>query len=344
MYRPATRNEWLFCGILLIQAAIIIALEIFILVEWQLWVRPNIIQVTVSYSVPINLAIFIFTCVYELVLAVDAVHHKNNLLIFAICIANVCILVFSGLQIQAMKEVVSDLPCERDDEYHPLVKLDVDFWHRIRPAQWTCPIVFGLCTLVIWPCAYQLHKEYAWAIYRSIRGDIGMKYRYLAYEVYLVLIKLDLYFITGFVIQYDLIDVHFQEPEFGLTLGLLLASFLMMILAIYFVRRENKIAMVMIILCHTAIIAYLLSRIVILYGHGFLAKTAGKNMMLLFAFIALILMVFTLLCAVLCLSNFNCGLKSVLDAKRSEQDAYQFETLSDRAKVSYFPDQRLSIE
>lgn len=66
-------------------------------------------------------------------------------------------------------------------------------------------------------------------------------------KIYLVLIKLDFYFITCFVIQYDLIDVHFKEPEFGLTLALLPASLLMMILAVWFVRREWKIAMVLVV-------------------------------------------------------------------------------------------------
>jgi hypothetical protein len=148
-----------------------------------MWVHPNIIQVTVSYVVPINLAIFVFTCVYELVLAIDAVHHKNNLLLFAICVSNVCILAFSAMQPNSMKDIARSLPTARDAEWQPLVYIDVDFWERVGPAQIACPIIFGICTLIIWPCAYQLHREYSWAIYRSIHGDMSVKIRFLTYEV-----------------------------------------------------------------------------------------------------------------------------------------------------------------
>ncbi|KAJ5358414.1 uncharacterized protein N7496_010827 [Penicillium cataractarum] len=343
MYRPTSRHEWLFCGALLAQAIIILALELFIISEWQMWVHSNITQVTISYVVPINLAIFVFTCVYELILAIDAVHHKNNLLLFAVCVSNVCILAFSAMQPTAMIEISRRLPNERDAERQPLVDIDVDFWKRVGPAQIACPIVFGICSFIIWPCAYRLHKEYAWAIYRSIHGDLSIKTRFLAYEIYLVLIKLDFYFITVFVIQYDLIDVHFEGPEFALTLALLPASFLMMVLAVWFVRKEWKIAMIPVIICHAAIIAYLISRIVVLYDDGRRANTADKDMMLLFAFAALILMAFTLICAVICVFNFNHGLREVLDEKSYKRDTH-FEALSGWTDRSYSPEHRLSLE
>lgn len=164
-------------------------------------------------------------------------------------------------------------------------------------------------------------------------------------QIYLVLIKLDFYFITVFLVQYALIDVHFEEPEFALTSALLPASFLMMVLAIWFVRREWKAAMISVIvrqlasmtpiiihtnilhkqICHAAMIAYLISRIVVLCGSGTRANTASKDMMLLFAFVALILMVCTLVCAVVCVFNFDHGLRGVLDEKGYKRETCQLE-------------------
>lgn len=132
---------------------------------------------------PINLAIFVFTCLYELILAIDAVHNKNNLLLFAICVSNVFILAFAAMQPDAIKDIARNTPASRDHEGQPLVDIDMDFWKRVGPAEIACPIIFGICTLIIWPCAYQLHKEYAWAIYRKIHGDMSIKSRFLAYEV-----------------------------------------------------------------------------------------------------------------------------------------------------------------
>ncbi|KAF7718677.1 Uncharacterized protein PECH_001455 [Penicillium ucsense] len=343
MFGPSTRNEWLFCGPLLLQALIVPALQIYTLVEWQEWVNPNITQVTVGYIVPINLVIFVFTCLYLVVLAFDAVHHKNNLLLFAICASNVCITVFSGLQPRSMKEAIATLPEARDANRQPLVNVQFDFIGRVYPALVACPVVFGICTALIWPFAYRLHKDYAWAIYRTIHGNTSIKIRYIAYEVYLVLIKSKFYFITVFIIQYDLIDVHFQQPEFALTLAILPASFIMMALAIWAVRKEWTLATIFVILSHGALAAYFVSRIVVLNGNGELANTADKAMMLLFAYVSLVLMIGTLFCAAVCVYNFNHGLKDLFEGLSLERDHVDFQALPRRSEQTNSQYSRLSF-
>jgi hypothetical protein len=47
----------------------------------------------------------------------------------------------------------------------------------------------------------------------------------------LVLIRIEPYFFIAFVITYGIVNVHFVEPEFALTMAL--------IPAIYFTRKEN---------------------------------------------------------------------------------------------------------
>lgn len=68
-------------------------------------------------------------------------------------------------------------------------------------------------------------------------------------QVYLVFIKLDLYFFLGFVVQYNLIDVHFDEPEFSLTTVLIPLTPIVLALAVHCVRHETKIGMIAIIVC-----------------------------------------------------------------------------------------------
>lgn len=62
-------------------------------------------------------------------------------------------------------------------------------------------------------------------------------------------IKLDLYFFLGFVVQYNLIDVHFDEPEFSLTTVLIPLTPIVLALAVHCVRHETKIEMIAIIVC-----------------------------------------------------------------------------------------------
>ncbi|KAF4772114.1 hypothetical protein HAV15_004976 [Penicillium sp. str.  len=92
-------------------------------------------------------------------------------------------------------------------------------------------------------------------------------------------------------------------------MALIPAAFLMIMLGIYFVKHEKTYPMIPILLCYLGLIAYLISRIVLLCGHTRRANTAGKDMMLLFAFAALVSTLSTFCCAVVCVLNFDNGLK-----------------------------------
>lgn len=240
--------------------------------EWQLWVTPTITQVPVSYVIPIGLSILTFACVYEFLLALDAIHHRNNILLFAICISNVCSLVYAAMHCDYIRETTAGLFAERY-MFPTLVDTTYNVWPRIQPAEILVPIITGLGNLSLWPCVYCLHRDYSWAIYKCVHGSSETRMRYLAYEVtflpsrypssvplslgghsgcllmrkiqvFLVLNKLNFYFIVGFIIQYNLVDVHFEEPEYTLTMTLIPVAFIVMVLGIYFVRHERMFCMV----------------------------------------------------------------------------------------------------
>lgn len=88
--------------------------------------------------------------------------------------------------------------------------------------------------------------------------------------------------------------------------------------------------------CYLAMIAYLLSRIIILYGHGFRALTDGKDMMLFFAITALVFLALTLVCSIRCFINFGHGLKPIIAGKDEavqdrDRDRYHFHSIGGHA-------------
>ncbi|GAB1202616.1 hypothetical protein APSETT445_001235 [Aspergillus pseudonomiae] len=235
----------------------------YILVQWKSWVQPNIIQIAPSYVIPVGMGIVIFACIYEVGLSLDAIHHKNNISLLAICLTNVCIVVYAVLQYIKMRDVTYSLQGTADGMGNHLVDWSRDIWPSMQPAEVTIQAVLAVSSLVIIPAAYRLHTDYAWAIYKSIHGSPELRLRYLAYEVsisemysrswtdlvqiYLVLIKFDFFFLTGFIIQYDLIDVHFMEPEYSLTMALIPVSLLVMVAGIYCVKSGLKVALMVVI-------------------------------------------------------------------------------------------------
>jgi hypothetical protein len=152
------------------------------LVEWQIWVTDAIAQVPISYMIPINLGILIFASVYEFILALDAIHHKNNVLLFSICICNVCSFGYSIMQYKLMKATTASLFNGRYG-VPTLIDTTRNAWPRIQPAEIIVSIITGLCTLLLCSFVYLLHREYSWVIYKSVHGSLKTRIRYLAYEV-----------------------------------------------------------------------------------------------------------------------------------------------------------------
>ncbi|KAE8343461.1 hypothetical protein BDV24DRAFT_149715 [Aspergillus arachidicola] len=331
MYRPTTKNEYWFCGILLVQTLLITTLEVYILVQWLGWVNDNVTQVTTSYIVPIGMGLVTFACLYETLLSLDAIHHKNNILLAAICISNTCIVVYSVLQYMRMRVTTHTLQYSQDSTGRPLADPTRDIWALMQPAELLVAIILGITSLGIIPAAFRLHKDYAWAIYKCIHGSADLRLRYLAYEIYLVLVRFDFFFLVGFIIQYNLIDVHFDEPEYSFTMAIIPAALVVMIFGIYCVKSELRPGMIIVIVSLLGLMAYIISRIIVLCGSTRRAITPGKEMMLFFAGVTLALIVPTLVCAVQCMRNFDNGLKNVTHQEAQwPGNTYMFKRLSSR--------------
>ncbi|CDM35657.1 hypothetical protein DTO013E5_6463 [Penicillium roqueforti] len=339
MYRPTIRNEWWLCIVLFTQAILTIALKTYILVEWQLWVTPTITQVPVAYMVPINLGVFIFASVYEFILALDAIHNKNNVLLFSICVCDACSFAYSIMQYIYMRGAITQLFDQRYG-FPTLVDTTRNLWPQIQPAEIVVSIITGFCTLILCFVVYYLHREYSWVIYKSVHGSLKTRIRYLFYEIFLVLIKLLFYFLLGFIIQYNLVYVHFKEPEYTLTMFLIPASFIVMLLGIWLVQHERTIGVVGIITCYLGLLVYLISRIIILCG----AVTAGKDIMLFFASVSVVLTSATILCAIICIKNFDRGFKAINQSKNGHaQESYSIPARNSPAEPSR-PPSRLTLD
>ncbi|KAE8361337.1 hypothetical protein BDV27DRAFT_147903 [Aspergillus caelatus] len=268
----------------------------FVLVEWVSWFGRQSIHLPVSYSTPTQLTIFIFCFVYEVILSLVALDQKHDILMIALCVCNTCNFVFSVLGYRDQSD---------------LVEAGQDIWPRVRPPLIAISVVVGVSTCLMWISAFQLHRDFAWSIYRRVNGDAAMKTRYLNYQIYMVFIALDFQVFVAFVLQYNIVVVHYSEPEFGLTMAMLPASLLILLLAVYSARSESRILTGISIIGYIAGLTYVLVQLIVLCTDDYRSKTDGNVEMLLCGFIAMILISASLILAVKCMVNFDRGLKSV---------------------------------
>jgi hypothetical protein len=132
--------------------------------------------------IPINLGILIFAPVYEFILVVDAIHNKNNVLLFSICIFNICRFVYSVMQYISVEDTTTGL---FDNRYGTPTLIDTtrNLWPQIQPAENLVAVITALGSILVCLFAYLLHREYSWVIYKSVQGSSKPRRRYLFYEV-----------------------------------------------------------------------------------------------------------------------------------------------------------------
>ncbi|KAF1923345.1 uncharacterized protein M421DRAFT_75520 [Didymella exigua CBS 183.55] len=336
MYKPRTRVEWAFIGVTATQAIGTSILDIVVLLRYFAWINPVVYQVPSSYVVPLNFGLFILGNVYLAGLAIDALRARNNLQLFGICIFNVGVFVFSLMRFGQTRENAERLARNHALDNIPFVKADVSFWPVVRPVLIVSSVLVGACMVSSWLLTFRLNREFAWAIYRHISGSLSVRRKYLTYQVLVVVMKLDVYFVIAFIIIYGLVDVHYAIPEFPLTMAIIPVLWIQVAMTIVFTKRENKIGAAAALVLRFGEIAYLISRILILNDipHSGLSNTILKNEMLLFAGCSLALATTACVNATVCILNFNQGLKPLLASSGLKTGTYNFEPIHAQARLS----------
>ncbi|CAG5159161.1 uncharacterized protein ALTATR162_LOCUS5444 [Alternaria atra] len=311
-WRPETRLEWAFFGTTAVQALTNITIQTVVLVVYLNWVNSVVYQVPLAYVTPLTLAVNSLGCLFQLILTLDAYRIKNHLQIFVQCVANICLSVLTVLQYGETRDAAARILLNHDMYGTPFADHDWPFWKKSSIGLMVCVVVTCACSAVMCGLARGLYREFSWALYQHVSPDKKTQNKYMVYQIYLVLLKITPYFVFAFIFIYDFIDVHYKEPEFSLTLSILPVTLIHVAIAVYCVRHERPIGMAFVLLLHAANITYLITRLLVLYGHSLLAKTLMKDEMVFYICVALVFSTSALVVGSICFFNFKKGLRPIL--------------------------------
>jgi len=239
-------------------------------------------------------------------LSIESVYFKNILQIFGILAFNFMTFIYSIFQLYQITNVFKLV-----DEGIETLKSQITLYVVLVAA------FIGLCEIMIAYVGFKLYKEFGWSIYRIIGSDLSMRKMLLMYHSFLMVLKFDVFFFLGFIIQFLVLVVDLGS-EYYLTIAAVPILIAILWLGVLGVRKENKYLLGLNLVgffCGTIYFCYKLYRI------WTISKYASfQYFMSLFAILSLIFLILSLIMGVICLRQFGEGLDKYISKQNVQEE------------------------
>ncbi|KAI8808167.1 hypothetical protein BJ742DRAFT_748034 [Cladochytrium replicatum] len=246
---------------------------------------------------PTYCGIFIVSQVFQIALSWDAVWHQNTIQIIGFVLFNFCVCAYSVFQYANMNVLSENLANNPDRK-------------SLTSTLIAIPVIVGAFGLFYCYLAFRLYLEFGWKVYKKIGADPNMRNMYRMYQVFLMLLKLDVFFFLGFGVQFISLVIDPTDPEYALTIAALPITVGILFLAVYGVRREDKWIMCLFVFGLLLAMVYFIFKITRMFQpEQALKYRYTRNHLTFFATLSLVVVTLTIINAIVSLRNFGKGLK-----------------------------------
>lgn len=269
-------------------------------------------------EISIFLALFIFAAIFQVVITAIGLRTKNILLLLVLCIFYGCMLIYTGIQYEEIRDLVG-----------MVLQGDWRTATRATNIATICIIAFTLLSQLLILIFY-LRQNVTWFKFKTIGADIRIKRLHRVFQIHRLLLMFSFFFFLGFTIQFIIIMINDKSSvEFILTVLVLPLTIGVLLLSDLAVSKELLWLTIPCLMVYLGGIAYVLFKMIRLYTKYTSAYDLslqpgdyfpGRKSLLTFGIITLIILTSVVILEVILMINFRKGLKDVVNKQEDKQE------------------------
>ncbi|KAL8286616.1 hypothetical protein RQP46_004144 [Phenoliferia psychrophenolica] len=248
-------------------------------------------------TVATYLALFIVAELFELLVALDSLMQKNIVELALLLPFQLAMLVYSAV-----------LPSQLHAAIYQTNADTVSVQDRVRAYAIVIPCIIGAISVVMSWMVARLYAEFGWAVFKRIGADIGLKKMYTMYQIFVCLLKFDLFFImcasfpsrrplsipTHFSVQFLVLVTSTPTAEKVITIIAVPVILACLVLAAVAVRWESRAGVYAFFVLDAAGMTYFIYKLVRIFdpSSGDRYSTAKKTLTI-FSVISFLMLLIT---------------------------------------------------
>ncbi|KAI9037782.1 uncharacterized protein KD926_011571 [Aspergillus affinis] len=311
VYKPNSLWTKSFMITAVVQNCFTVGIESFMIMDFEKNLEGLSDNEVAFKPIRTSLGLYTFGLLYELLLVWDGLRHQNAIQLIGLCICNVGLAMYGVVQVKEIMIAVGVM--NENSNTHD------DLWGKYKVHIILVPAMMAFGSIIMCVLTWKLHSEFSWAFFKNVSADLGMKRRFITYQVYIALLKFDFFFINGCLM---LVLLRIISEDWSLesiiSMAFIPLSMITLYLAALFTRREKTIGMVIIIIIlsiNMACFVTLLWWMNTMNGSADYGSTKLSLTLLIAITLSLIMM--TIITGIMCMRNFHKGLKAQIASRKS---------------------------